>query len=104
MLPSDCCSDDRLLTLAKAVTAALATVQPIRESDPVPLLETFGRVLASDLPARLDVPPHDNSAMDGFALYLADLHPDQSTRLPVLRLASHCRPSFSKVTSLRKWR
>ncbi len=91
MFPSDCCSSDRLLTLGEAVTAALKAVQPVRESDSVPLMEAFNRVLAGDLPARLDVPPHDNSAMDGFALSLADLYPDQSTRLPVVgqALAGH---------------
>ena len=55
------------------------------------MLDAYGRVLAADLPARLDVPPHDNSAMDGFALYLADLQPDQPIRLPVVGqvLAEH---------------
>ncbi len=33
--------------------------------------------------ARLDVPPHDNSAMDGFALCRADLKLGELTRLPV---------------------
>jgi molybdopterin molybdotransferase len=84
MFPSDCCSGDRLLTLGEAVAAALKAVQPIHESDSVPLLEAFGRVLAAAVPARLDVPPHDNSAMDGFALYRADLRPDEPTRLPVV--------------------
>ncbi|MDS4032218.1 MAG: molybdopterin molybdotransferase MoeA [Candidatus Contendobacter sp.] len=91
MLPTDCCSGDRLLTLGEAVAAALNAVQPIHESDRVPLMEAFGRVLASDLPARLDVPPHDNSAMDGFALHRADLRLDRPTRLPVVgqALAGH---------------
>ncbi|MFO1424225.1 MAG: gephyrin-like molybdotransferase Glp [Candidatus Competibacteraceae bacterium] len=91
MLSTDCCSGDRLLTLAEAVAVALATIQPIRASDSVPLMEAFGRVLASDLSARLDVPPHDNSAMDGFALHRADLKLDQPTRLPVVgqALAGH---------------
>lgn len=91
MLPTDCCSGDRLLTLGEAVAAALNAVQPIHESDRIPLMEAFGRVLASDLPARLDVPPHDNSAMDGFALHRADLKLDRPTRLPVVgqALAGH---------------
>ena len=59
-------------------------VRPVRETETVPLLEAYGRVLAADLPARLDVPPHDNSAMDGFALYRADLQADGPTRLPVI--------------------
>lgn len=88
---SDCCASDRLLTLSEAVAAALRSIQPIRESEVVSLLDAYGRVLAADLPARLDVPPHDNSAMDGFALYRADLKLDQPSRLPVVgrALAGH---------------
>ncbi len=93
---SDCCGgSDRLLTLSEAVDAALRSIQPIRESETVPLLDAYGRVLAADLMARLDVPSHDNSAMDGFALYRADLKPDRPTRLPVVgqSLAGHPHPS-----------
>ncbi|MEI2779812.1 MAG: molybdopterin molybdotransferase MoeA [Candidatus Competibacter sp.] len=59
------------------------------------MLDAYGRVLAADLMARLDVPPHDNSAMDGFALYRADLKPDRPTRLPVVgqSLAGHPYPN-----------
>ena len=91
---SECCFGDRLLTLSEAVAAALHSIQPIRDSETVPLLDTYGRVLAADLSARLDVPSHDNSAMDGFALYRADLKSDQPTRLPVAgrALAGHPYP------------
>lgn len=86
-----CDGPSHLLTLAEALAAALRTIQPIQATERVPLLEAYGRVLAADLPARLDVPPHDNSAMDGFALYRADLHADGPTRLPVTgqSLAGH---------------
>ncbi len=88
---SDCCAGDRLLTLAEAIDTALRSIRPIREIETVPLLDAYGRVLAADLPARLDVPPHDNSAMDGYALYRADLRPDQPTHLRVVgqSLAGH---------------
>ena len=88
---SDCCAEDRLLTLAEAVARILKVVQPVRETETLPLLGAYGRVLAADLPARLDVPPRDNSAMDGFALYRADLKEDRMTRLPVIgqALAGH---------------
>ena len=80
----DCCAGDRLLTLAEAITRALASVRPLRQTETVPLLEAYGRVLAAGVLARWDVPPHDNSAMDGFALHRADLKADQPTRLPVV--------------------
>ena len=88
---SDSRSSDRLLTLAEALAAALDSIQPIRAVETVPLLDAYGRVLAADMPARLDVPPADHSAMDGFALYRADLRTDEPTRLPVIgqALAGH---------------
>ena len=51
---------------------ALADAAPIRDSESVPLAASDGRVLANDLIATLDLPPWPNSAMDGYALNLAD--------------------------------
>ena len=42
-------------------------VEPVRETNEVPLFEALGRVLAADVISPFDVPPHDNSAMDGYA-------------------------------------
>ncbi|MBH3408678.1 molybdopterin molybdotransferase MoeA [Pseudomonas glycinae] len=53
---------------------AMADEQRLPDSESVPLNEARGRVLASDLLATLDLPPWPNSAMDGYALNLADLH------------------------------
>ncbi|WP_460147557.1 molybdopterin molybdotransferase MoeA [Pseudomonas sp. H2_H03] len=51
---------------------ALAEAAPIRESHALSLAECDGRVLAQDLVSTLDLPPWPNSAMDGYALRLAD--------------------------------
>lgn len=51
-----------------AVNAFLdALVQPVAEVESVPVADALGRVLAHDLVSPVSVPPHDNSAMDGFA-------------------------------------
>ena len=42
-------------------------VLPVEDISDVPLFEALGRVLAADVVSPFDVPPHDNSAMDGFA-------------------------------------
>ena len=42
-------------------------VQPVVETLDLPLFEALGRVLAKDVVSPFDVPPHDNSAMDGYA-------------------------------------
>ena len=42
-------------------------VEPISESEDVGIFDALGRVLAEDVVSPISVPPHDNSAMDGFA-------------------------------------
>lgn len=50
----------------------IAETAPVTDRERVPLAEAQGRVLAVDLIAGLDLPPWPNSAMDGYALRLAD--------------------------------
>lgn len=52
----------------------MANEQRLADSEVLALDDARGRVLASDLVATLDLPPWPNSAMDGYALNLADLH------------------------------
>ncbi len=53
---------------------ALAEAAPIKDTEWVALAGAEGRVLATELVAALDLPPWPNSAMDGYALRLADWH------------------------------
>lgn len=71
-----------LLSLDEALERLLSTVQPLGETETLSPFEALGRVLAAEVRSQLDVPPHDNSAMDGYALRLADL-PADGTVLPV---------------------
>ncbi|QXE10945.1 MULTISPECIES: gephyrin-like molybdotransferase Glp [Pseudomonas] len=64
--------------LARLLQMAEAT--PIVEREFLPLAQVEGRVLAEDLVSTLDLPPWPNSAMDGYALRLADW---TGTPLPV---------------------
>lgn len=59
---------------ADAVGEFLAhLVAPVRETETVGVLDALGRVLARDLVSPISVPPHDNSAMDGYAFAGAQL-------------------------------
>ena len=58
------------VALARLLEMADAT--PILERERLPLAATEGRVLAEDLQSTLDLPPWPNSAMDGYALRVAD--------------------------------
>jgi molybdopterin molybdotransferase len=71
-----------LLDFDAALGRLLDAAQPVTATEEVPLLEADGRVLAAPLLSGLDVPPLDNSAMDGYALRCADVLA-AGTRLPV---------------------
>ena len=59
-------------------------VTPVAETETVALSVASGRVLASDVVAPIDLPPFDNSAVDGYAVRHADLDAEAETRLPVV--------------------
>ena len=71
-----------LLSVDEALEVLLAGARPVAESETLPALEATGRVLASAQRSGLDVPPMDNSAMDGYAVRIADLG-DGEARLRV---------------------
>ncbi|WP_119154354.1 gephyrin-like molybdotransferase Glp [Caldimonas tepidiphila] len=62
-----------LLSLPEAQAKLFAALTPIAERERLPTFDALGRVLAADLVSPLDVPPHDNSSMDGYALRAADV-------------------------------
>ncbi len=62
-------------------------VQPVDEAEEVGIFEALGRVLANDLVSPISVPPHDNSAMDGYAFDGGQLQGDAELRLQVVGTA-----------------
>ena len=82
-----------LLSLDDALARLLAVARDrlIAEVEKLDTFDALGRVLARPVVSGLDVPPADNSAMDGYALRVADV-PVVGTRLPV---SSVCRPVWS---------
>ena len=56
-------------------------VTPVQQTLELPLFEALGRVLAADVISPFDVPPHDNSAMDGYAFFGQELTPTVMTAL-----------------------
>ncbi|NEX59873.1 molybdopterin molybdotransferase MoeA [Noviherbaspirillum galbum] len=61
-----------MLTAAQALDFLLSAVRPITETETVPTLAANGRVLAASQVSRLNVPPMDNTQMDGYAVRAAD--------------------------------
>jgi len=71
----DCCSAPGLLPFEDALTNMLASIKPItlNDSETVVIENALGRVLAQDISSPLNVPPHNNSAMDGYAFAFESL-------------------------------
>ncbi|MEN9770625.1 MAG: hypothetical protein RLZZ180_2255, partial [Pseudomonadota bacterium] len=61
-----------LRPLDEALAELMARAQPSLPAQTVSTFDADGRVLAQDLVSPLDVPGHDNSSMDGYAVRLAD--------------------------------
>ena len=57
-----------LRPLDDALAELLGQARPLGRTESVPTFDADGRVLASDLVSALQVPPQDNSAMDGYAV------------------------------------
>ncbi|QPS36962.1 gephyrin-like molybdotransferase Glp [Burkholderia oklahomensis] len=62
-----------MLSTADALAALLAAARPLAETETVATLDALNRVLAADVVSPLDVPPMNTSAMDGYAVRIADL-------------------------------
>jgi molybdopterin molybdotransferase len=58
-------------------------IAPVKDTERVPLAEARGRVLAADVIAPVNLPPFDNSAVDGYAVRHADLESNADTRLAI---------------------
>ncbi len=71
-----------LLSFDDALTRLLGFARPVREIDEVDTFAAAGRVLAASQASPIDLPPMDNSAMDGYAVRVADVAAP-GTRLPV---------------------
>src|SRR5687767_11742352 len=73
-----------LLPIAEMERLIAERIAPVAEIETVPLAAARGRVIARDIVAPIDLPPFDNSAVDGYAVRHADLAPVGDTRLDVV--------------------
>ena len=79
--PSPLIAHDLHLSVAQAREAILTPLRPVAGVETLALAEALGRVLAQDLISPMNVPPHDNSAMDGYAFDGALLETDPGAGL-----------------------
>ncbi|AIS57085.1 molybdopterin molybdotransferase MoeA [Vibrio coralliilyticus] len=69
-----CCDAPGLMPIEDAMEQMLSPIKPIQTTLQLPLAEAIGYVLAEDILSPIFVPPFDNSAMDGYAIRIADLN------------------------------
>ena len=92
-LSEDCFAfGGKLLGVDAALALIRERIAPVVSEEEAPLSEAGGRVLARDLVAVIDVPPHANSAVDGYAVAHGDLRPERETVLPVTGRAAAGHP------------
>ncbi len=80
------------LSVAQAQSAILERISPVLGWERVAVRAALGRVLARDIVAPYNVPAHDNSAMDGYAVRAADLAASADTTLAVVGTALAGKP------------
>ena len=78
------CADDYdpdSLPVDRARALIRQYLKPVTATERVHIRAALGRILAADVVSPFDVPGHDNSAMDGWAVRFADLDPAHATSL-----------------------
>jgi molybdopterin molybdotransferase len=73
-----------LMTLEAAQDLLAERLTAVTGTESVALIDSLGRVLAGDVVSPVSVPPHDNSAVDGYAVRFEDLSREGDTVLPIV--------------------
>lgn len=76
--------DPHAMTVARAQAVIQDFITPIETVEKLAIRSALSRVLAQDIISRIDVPAHDNSAMDGYALRGEDIAEGQARRLQIV--------------------
>jgi molybdopterin molybdotransferase len=83
-LKDDCFAFGGELTpVSEALDDLRSRLTGVCDIEDVALDDALGRILAEDIISPRDVPPHDNSAVDGYIVYFDDLDDDKAVQLPV---------------------
>ena len=93
-----CGHDGPAVPLSEALGRVRAAVTPVSGSERLPIRQALGRVLANDVRSTINVPAHDNSAMDGYALRSADVPEAAPFELTPIGAAFAGRPFDGRVS------
>ena len=89
-------------TAAQALEILISQAKASPHSETVPLQDALGRVLANDVISTVNVPPMDNTQMDGYVLRAEDIK-ESGTILPVMQRipAGHLGSALEQNTAAR---
>ena len=90
-----------LMPLDDALARLLARAAPLGAAEDIDTFDADGRVLAEDLVSALQVPPRDNSSMDGYAVRAADVRPGQAMPVSQRIAAGHAGEPLAPGTAAR---
>jgi molybdopterin molybdotransferase len=91
--------DPNALPVATAQQIVASLVEPVMGTERLFVRNALGRVLAEDVISPIDVPAHNNAAMDGYGVRAADLASDAETALQVIGTAFAGRPFAGDIAA-----
>ena len=102
------CADDydpNSMSVDKARRFIRDFLQPVQTKESLALRSSLGRVLAEDILSPYNVPNHNNSAMDGYALNADDLAASGNTTLRIAGTAfAGRRPAAGRIAAAHGYR
>jgi len=102
---NDCCynPNEKMLTTDEAIQFLLERCKATEQIETIKTLDALGRVLAQAITSTLNVPPLDNSAMDGYVTRFSDLNSNAETTLAISQriAAGYVGDKLEKGTAAR---
>jgi molybdopterin molybdotransferase len=84
-----CCDAPGLMPISDAVEQMLLSAKSLPNTETLDISDSIGRVLATPIHSPINVPPFDNSAMDGYAVRIADFNGTSTLPLSGQSFAGH---------------
>jgi len=100
LITNPSCMDDydpNAMSVSKARQFIQQFLNPVTETESLPVHASLGRVIAADITSPSNVPNYDNSAMDGYAFNAQDIDTTKPTRLKLIGTAFAGKPFNGEV-------
>lgn len=92
MIDSCAVETDGLITIEQALQKINQTITPVNHTERIVLKQALGRILSTSVVSPINIPPDNNSAMDGYAFSSADIKPNQIFTLTIAGTSLAGRP------------